>query len=154
MLQYIISAMTNSKHRREQMAKAKKFKDILFDKITHAIGLGNVYAVNEIAANMMLGLINILIVILMILCLIANEIGIFTADKVDMRIAVIIALVLEIPAIILNKKFAGAKRWLKFMLMGTIVILCAVLSAILGHNVTLVMAIPVVLSVRYCEDKF
>ncbi|MCQ2512653.1 MAG: PP2C family protein-serine/threonine phosphatase [Lachnospiraceae bacterium] len=136
------------------MAKAKKFKDILLDKITHAIGLGNVYAVNEIAANMMLGIINILIIILMILCLIANEIGIFTADKVDMRIATGIAVVLEIPAILLNKKFAGEKRWLKFMLMGTIVILCAVLSAILGHNVTLVMALPVVLSVRYCEDKF
>ena len=136
------------------MAPVKKFKDNLLDKITHAIGLGNVFAANEIAANMMLGIVNIIIVVLMIVCLVANEIGIFTADKMDMRIAVLIAVILEIPAIILNRVYAGAKRWLKFMLMGTIVILCAVLSSILGHNVTLVMALPVVLSVRYCEDKF
>ncbi len=136
------------------MAKAKKFKDILLDKITNAIGLGNVYAVNEIAANMMLGMINIIIVLIIIGCLIANEVGIFTADKMEMRIAVIIAVGIEIPAIILNRVFAGAGKWLKFMLMGSIVILCSVLSCFLGHNVTLVMAIPVVLSIRYCEEKF
>lgn len=136
------------------MAKAKKFKDILLDKIYKAIGIGNVFAANEIAANMMLGMISIVVLVLILICFILNEIGIFTADKMDMRIASALSIVLVIPAIILNRTYAGAKRWLKFMLMGTLVIICAIFSCLLGHNVTLVMVLPVVLSVRYFEDKF
>ena len=48
----------------------------------------------------------------MILCLILNEFGVFTATKSVMRMAVICAGIVGLPVTILNTVFVGAKPWI------------------------------------------
>lgn len=124
------------------------------DEVQRAIADGNSFLANEITANVMVGTTMMIIFLVMLLALLLNEIGIFTADKSIMRWAVLIAAFVEVPITILNSKYVGARKWLKLPLMIDLVIVCAILSATLGHNVTLVMTFPIVVSTRYFDEKY
>lgn len=102
----------------------------------------------------MVGTTMMIVFAMMILCLILNEVGVFTADKTVMRWAVLIAGVVEIPITILNSIYVGVKKWLKIPLMIDLVLVCGILIAALGHNVTLVMVFPMVVSTRYFDEKY
>lgn len=132
----------------------KSSKTRMKEAVAKAIEDGNPFLANEITANVMVGTTMLIILGVMILCLICNEFGVFTADKVIMRYAVAIATVVQLPMTILNAKYAGNKKWLKVPLMIDLIIVCAILSAALGHNVTLVMVFPVVVSIRYFDEKY
>ena len=49
--------------------------------VNDAIASGNAFLANEITANVMVGTTMMIIVAVMMLCLILNEVGVFTADK-------------------------------------------------------------------------
>lgn len=115
---------------------------------------GNSFLANEITANVMVGTTMIIIFTVMLLCLVLNEIGVFTADKTSMRIAVLLASVVEIPITVINAIHVGTKKWLRIPLMTDLILVCAILSAILGHNITLVMVFPLVVSTRYFDEKY
>lgn len=132
----------------------KSSKTRMKEAVQKAIDDGNPFLANEITANVMVGTTMLIILGVMILCLVLNELGVFTANKVIMRYAVAIATVVQLPMTILNAKYAGNKKWLKVPLMIDLIIVCAILSAALGHNVTLVMVFPIVVSIRYFDEKY
>ena len=135
------------------METVKEFFSSLKKNMNDALEQGDVFLANEISANIMIGSVMALMALISLIALILNEVGVFTVNRASMRVAVLISLLVEIPAVACNSLFHGSKPWLKKVLPLDLVIQCAVLSACLGHNVTLLMALPVVLSVRYCDEK-
>ena len=122
--------------------------------VDKAVAEGNIHLANEITANVMVGTTMMLIFAVMLLCLLLNEVGVFTADKILMRWAIAIAAFVEVPITILNSIYVGTEKWLKVPLMVDLTLVCAILIAVLGHNVTLVMVFPVVVSTRYFDRKY
>ncbi len=124
------------------------------EAVKNALAAGDSFLANEITANVMVGTTMLIIFTVMLLCLVLNEIGVFTADKEVMRLAVLLAAVVEVPITVLNSKYVGTKSWLKVPLMIDLIIVCGILAAALGHNVTLVMTFPIVVSTRYFDEKY
>lgn len=136
------------------MPRSKSDRQRMLDAVNEAIAAGNSYLANEITANVMVGTTMVIIMAVMLLCLVLNEVGVFSADKHIMRIAVAAALVIELPITVINSKHVGTKPWLRLPLMIDLILVCALLSAALGHNVVLVMVFPVVVSTRYFDEKY
>ncbi len=115
---------------------------------------GNTFGANEITANVMVGTTMMIIFAVMLLCLLLNEVGVFSADKHIMRVAIVAASVVEVPITILNSIHVGTKKWLKWPLMIDLILVCSILSSTLGHNVTLAMVFPMLVSTRYFDEKY
>lgn len=122
--------------------------------VNEALAKGDCMLANEITANVMVGVTMMIIFGVMILCMILNEFGVFTADRTIMRYAVLFAGIVGLPVTVLNTIYAGARKNLKIPLMVSLVLVCAILMSTLGHNVTLVMAFPIVVSTRYFDKKY
>ena len=136
------------------MPSSKSARARMQDVVKRAQESGNIFLANEITANVMVGTTMMIIFVVMLICLILNEVGVFTADKVTMRWAVLIASIIEVPITVINSIYVGAKEWLKIPLMVDLIIVSAILSAALGHNITLVMLFPLVVSIRYFDEKY
>lgn len=132
----------------------KLAKQRMNDAVNIALGEGNSFLANEITANVMVGATMAIIFIVMLLCLLLNEFGVFTADINLMREAVIVAAIIEVPMTLINYKHVGTAKWLKWPLMIDLILVCATMAAALGHNVTLVMCFPIVVSTRYFDEKY
>lgn len=124
------------------------------ESVENALAEGNCWKANEITANVMVGTTMMIVFVVMILCLVLNEVGVFTADKAVMRWAVLIAGIIEIPITIINTVYVGTKVWLRLPLMIDLILICGTLAAAFGHNVTLVMVFPIVVSTRYFDQKY
>lgn len=136
------------------MPTSKSARARMLEAVKRAQSDGNSILANEITANVMVGTTMMLIFAVMLICLLLNEVGVFSADKVSMRWAVLLASVVEVPITVLNSIYAGTKKWLRNPLMVDLILVCAILSAVLGHNITLVMAFPLVVSTRYFDSKY
>ena len=132
----------------------KLAKQRMKDAVNVALEKGDSFLANEITANVMVGTTMAIIFIVMLICLLLNEFGFFTADINLMRSAIIAAAVIEVPMTIINYKYVGTARWLKWPLMIDLILVCATMAAALGHNVTLVMCFPIVVSTRYFDEKY
>lgn len=129
---------------------AKEFRS----KIDKALENGNVFKAGEIEANITTGSIIVFILTLLVVGLVLNELRVFTTNIWGMRIGTLITLAIEIPILAINQKYHGDKKWLREALSWGLIAICAVLSIVLGHNVTLLMVMPVVVSIRYCSPTF
>lgn len=136
------------------MPTSKSAKARMQEAVKRAQESGNSFLANEITANVMVGTTMMIIFAVMLICLLLNEIGVFTADKVVMRWAVLLASIAEVPITVINSIYVGTKKWLKVPLMMDLIIVCAILSAALGHNITLVMVFPLLVSTRYFDEKY
>lgn len=135
------------------MDTISKLNKNLRKKVLKAIDQGNVFRANEYSANLMVGNVMLIMLIILLVCLGLNEVGVFTVQKEAMRLVTAACIVFELPPIIVNRKLNGDAEWLKNTLLIDLTIECFLLAAVLGHNVTLVMVIPVVLSIRYYDEK-
>jgi len=129
---------------------AKEFRS----KIDKALENGNVFKAGEIEANITVGSIIFFILTLLVVGLGLNEFGVFTTNIWGMRIATAITLVIEIPIMAINQKYHGDKKWLREALAWGLIAICSVLSTLLGHNVTLLIVLPVIVTIRYCSPTF
>ncbi len=136
------------------MPTSKSSRARMKEAIEAALARGDCMRANEITANVMVGTTMMIVFVVMILCLLLNEFGVFTATKSVMRYAVLVAAVVELPITILNMIYVGTKKWLKLPLMVDLILVCAILAATLGHNVTLVMVFPIIVSTRYFDEKY
>lgn len=136
--------MPTSKSARERMKKA----------VEDAMAAGNCSLANEITANVMVGTTMLIIFFVLVGCLILNEVGVFTVDKGVMRWSTFAAFLVEFPISVINSIYVGTKKWLKWSLMIDLIIVCSILASTLGHNVTLVMVFPMVISTRYFDQKY
>ena len=98
------------------METFRQFKNSLENKIKNAIDQGDVFRANEIQANIFLGIVLTLMTIMCGLCLLLNEVGIFTAEKTIMRGTMAFCIAIQLPIVILNKKYHGEAKWLKSLL--------------------------------------
>lgn len=122
--------------------------------VNRAIADGDSMLANEITANIMTGTAMMFVFALMLVCLVLNEFGLFAVDKSGIRWAVLAAAIVEVPITIINDKYTGMKPWLRRALLGDLVVVCAILSVSLGHNVALLMVLPVIISTRYFDSKY
>ena len=129
------------------MDTIKKFKDDITKKLTDFKIKGEIFAINEVAANMMAGIMMMVMVFLTFLCLGLNEIGLFTADKTLMRTGAIMSIIIQAPISAINQKYRGDAKWLKTLIAVGLILQCGTMSVCLGHNVTLLMLMPVIISV-------
>ena len=135
------------------MKKLEKFLKNLKKSINSALEEGNVFKANEINSNILLGTVILIMEICSVACLLLNELGVFTADKFYMRGTIIAMLLVETPIMILNSHFNGDKPWLKGALCWGLIAVCGLLTSTLGHNVSFVIVIPIIASLRYCDSK-
>lgn len=136
------------------MPTTKSAKKRMEEALEQALRQSDNFKANEITANVMVGTTMLIVFVVMLLCFLLNELNVFTADKHVMRLAVLAAAIVMVPITLINTKYVGTAPWLKWPLMVDLIIVCAVLSATLGHNVTLVMVFPIVISTRYFDEKF
>lgn len=134
------------------METLKEFFRNLKKNYDDAINQGNVMLANEITANIMVGSIMVFVSLISLICLAMNEIGIFTADRVSMRFGVLLSFFIEIPAVSLNKIHHGNRPWLKTVLCLDLAVQAALLVATLGHNAALISVLPMLVSIRYCDE--
>ena len=123
-------------------------------EVADAVAAGNSALANEITANVMVGTTMLIVVVLLLLSLLLNEVGAFTVDKGVMRWSVFAALIVATPITVVNSIYVGTKPWLKRALMGDLVVVCSILASTLGHNVTLIMVLPLIISTRYFDRKY
>ena len=135
------------------MKTLEKFLKDLKNSINSALDEGDIFKANEINSNILLGGVILIMEICSIACLVLNEIGVFTADKFYMRGTIIAMLIVETPIMILNSHYNGDKTWLKGALCWGLIAVCGLLTSTLGHNVSFVIIIPIVASLRYCDTK-
>ena len=135
------------------MKKLEKFLLGLTNSINSALDEGDVYKANEINANILLGVVILIMEICCVGCLICNEVGIFTADKFYMRSTIIAMVLVETPIMVLNSHYNGDKPWLKGLLCWGLIAVCGLMTSTLGHNVSFIIVIPIVASLRYCDAK-
>ena len=136
------------------MPTSKSAKERMKAAVAQAIADGNSFLANEITANVMAGTTMLIVFVLLLICFALNEVGVFTVDKVVMRWSVLAATIVELPITIINSIYVGMKPWLRRTLMSDLVFVCAILASTLGHNVTLIMVLPVIVSTRYFDRKY
>lgn len=136
------------------MPTSKSAKNRMNEAVKNALDDGNIVYANEITANVMVGTTLLIFFVVLFICMILNEIGVFTVSKGVMRWSTLVAFLIEMPATVINSKYVGTKKWLKEYLMITLIVVSSILASTLGHNVTLVMAFPIVVSTRYFDAKY
>ena len=104
---------------------------------------------NEIAANLFVASSMLGTVAVVALMWLANYIGIMDVDPSFMKSISLTSIVeLLIPAG-LCYYFKGRKKWLKIVMLLTYTIVCSRIESVMTYAVPLIMACPVVMSIRY-----
>lgn len=106
---------------------------------------------NEVHANLFVARIMIVTAGLALIILILSALQVFTINMISLLLQAFFEL--TIPAV-LCFWLKGERKWLKIPLMVFYCLVLARLEMVLGHNVTLCLVFPVVLSVRYYSRKF
>lgn len=113
-----------------------------------------VFEQNEYESNRLSLMVIIMCAAVLATAWILNSFGVFKVDVYRMNTLAIQGLIeLAIP-IVLFAVFKGKKRWLKYVLVISLLLVYTRLFSILNHNVILIMAIPVLLSSRYFSKGF
>lgn len=109
---------------------------------------------NEIKANKLVILTMLLLSIGLIFAWILNMVGVFLLDRLFFTIFVVIAMIFFGIAIIVNYKYKSDHKMIKYYLMSTLIIVCAMLDALLSYNIALFIVFPLLLSLRYYSEKY
>ena len=109
---------------------------------------------NEIQANKLTTLTMILLSAGLLIAWILNMLGVFLLDRLFFTIFVAIAVACFGVAILVNRKYNGDHPKIKFYLMSTLILVCAMLDALLSYNIALFIVFPLLLSLRYYSEKY
>ena len=109
---------------------------------------------NEIQANKLTTLTMILLSAGLLIAWILNMLGVFLLDRLFFTIFVAIAVACFGVAILVNRKYKGDHPKIKFYLMSTLILVCAMLDALLSYNIALFIVFPLLLSLRYYSEKY
>lgn len=118
-------------------------------KETKAIFEENEFESNRLSA-VVIGACTIILVVSWVL----NLFGVFTIPKYRMNILAIQGIIEFAIPLVLYFVFKGKKRWLKYVMVFSLLLVCTRLFSILNHNVILIMVLPVLLSSRYFSRGF
>ena len=131
------------------MGKIKDYFKIYESEETKAVFEQNDYDGNRLSFYVILSCAVILLISWAL-----NMAGIFTVAKTRMNVLAISGLIEFAVPIGLYLKFKGQRRWLKYVMVITLLFVCTQLFSILNHNVILIMTLPVLLSSRYFSKGF
>lgn len=108
---------------------------------------------NEVNANrMMAQILNVTLVIVAITwALFENDVF---YSRVPVRALMIFNLALISFSNFICRHFKYEKSWIKYSLMGTLTVVYAGTTSVLTYNVTLLVVIPILLSIRYFSKKY
>ncbi len=108
---------------------------------------------NEVNANRMLvQILNVTVLIVAITwALFENDVF---YSRVQVRWLMIFNIVLISFSNFICSHFKHEKSWIKYSLMGTLTVVYAVTTSVLTYNVTLLVVIPILLSIRYFSKKY
>ena len=109
---------------------------------------------NEVKANLLVGKFMLACAVALGLCWLMNLLGVFAiGKKYELEIFPVGIALLLIPSIICLA-FKGTKKWIKYLVMLSLVLTLSYLDIILTFNIALVIAIPVVFSCWYYSRNF
>lgn len=109
---------------------------------------------NEVQANKLVMLTMLLLSAGFVIAWVLNMAGVFSLDRLSFTIFVIIATICFGIAILVNQRYHGDHPRIKFYLMGTLIIVCAMFDALLSYNIALLIIFPLLLSLRYYSEKY
>ena len=109
---------------------------------------------NEIQANKLVALTMLLLSAGFIIAWVLNMAGVFWLDRLSFSVFTAAALICFGIAVLINRKYHGDHPKIKFYLMGTLIIVCAMLDAWFSYNVALLIILPLLLSLRYYSEKY
>ena len=97
---------------------------------------------NEVQANKLVTLTMLLLSAGLIVSWILNILGVFLLDRLFFTVFVAIAVVCFGVAALVNRKYHGDHPRIKFYLMSTLIVVCAMLDALLSYNIALLIIFP------------
>ena len=109
---------------------------------------------NEIQANKLTTLTMLLLSAGLIIAWLLNMTGVFLLDRPAFTVFVAVAVVCFGIAALVNRKYHGDHPRIKFYLMSTLIVVCAMLDALLSYNIALLIIFPLLLSLRYYSEKY
>ena len=109
---------------------------------------------NEIQANRLTTLTMLLLSAGLIIAWVLNMLGVFLLDRLFFTVFVLVAVICFGFAALVNHKYKGDHPKIKFYLMSTLIIVCAMLDALLSYNIALFIVFPLLLSLRYYSEKY
>ncbi|MBQ1488813.1 MAG: hypothetical protein IIZ41_08670, partial [Lachnospiraceae bacterium] len=108
---------------------------------------------NEIEANRVLTTIVLVTLGIVAITWLLFETGFFYI-RVQFRGLMIFNILLLATVAVITRIFKYEKEWIKYILMAAVTIVFAVTTSVLTYNVTLLIAIPILLSIRYFNRKY
>ena len=115
---------------------------------------GDVFWQTEASSNLLVAKGSIGVCVLLLGILIGELAKVFYAGLLKMAVLLTVAVVLMIPLSVYCIRCKGERRWLKYAMMLSVVIVFAVLNGSLSYIINMLWPIPVVLSVRYYSVRF
>ncbi len=130
-------------------------KDIKgYFKIYESEETREVFEQNEYASNRLALWVIFDCAIILLLSWGLNLAGIFKVSAARMNVFSALGLIEFSVPVLLYYLTKGQKRWLKYFMIISLLVVCTQLFSILNHNVILIMTLPVMLSGRYFSKGF
>ena len=114
----------------------------------------DIFYANEIAANYLVTIIMWFLIVIELLTIVLASAGVYDVDPKSIVAPTAFTLVQMLVVIFLNYMYKGDKHWLKYLLMFVLCVTMAVIDAMFGFRVAIVLTLPVVLSTRYLQDSY
>ncbi|MBQ2642294.1 MAG: SpoIIE family protein phosphatase [Eubacterium sp.] len=126
-----------------------------YDWLMNRLQSDDIFYTNEVLANNVIGLIDILLFLASIVIYILHQVRIIelTDDTVSIDYIVLTTAVFCLVPAIINSVFKGRRRFVKVMLLACLVINCAILYGYVNYAVVMFMVIPTILSILYYSNK-
>ena len=122
-------------------------------KVVEAFTTDEVFRKSEIDANKLTATVLLLSMVLFALTFVCNELGVYGIDPAFLNPLILRGIILLFIPWILCVYFKGERRWLKYLMVPALTLAYAGIDGLLTYSVTLIMAIPVIISTRYYSKK-
>lgn len=132
------------------MANKEGFIDKLNRKI---LKTDDVFWENEVSANRLVAIAELCFAVVLIIAWVLSKLNVFELDPKTIQVVAIPALVELLVPCLLCIIFKGGKKWLKWVMLLELVFVFARADSLLSYNVTLVMVVPIILTLRYCSKR-
>lgn len=121
--------------------------------VKNVLSTDEIFQESEVHANQLVASVMLLSIILLILTIIFNEVGIYNLERKIVYPLTLYGIIgLCIPWY-LSIHYQYNKNWLKYLCLFSLTLVYAGIDCMLTYKVTMIMAIPVILSSRYYSRK-
>ena len=124
------------------------------DTYRPAADSGDVFWQTEANSNLLVARGAIGVCVFLLILLIGEIAQIFYMGVVKMTVVLAISVVMMIPVSVYCIHCRGERRWLKYAMMLSVIIVFAVLNTTMSYAISMLWPVPVVLSVRYYSVRF